>query len=437
MNGKQSLPPSQQLNKGPVTPLPSRLNDPHVAPVASGVPAPQDVPRAVRPRKPHMNWCGLKPETIEDLWRLAQYAAASKIVPKECQNDPYTCFMKMQYGAELAIELAQSLNGIAIVNGRPALWGDTFLGQILRSPVCDVTQFKEWFEGTPDTDDYTAYCQFARVGCSPNVRSFSIADAKRAKLWMKRGKTGGDTPWVTYYKRMLSMRARGFCGRDTFADVLQGMYIGEELLTAEDVLDQIDLGDEPAQSTLDEQIGGLQEAGLFGALPEQPMMPSDMEAEMRRQAPGHPLGGEPTVMPAQVAPPARTPDEALAIKMQMEPPPSPPAPPERRPIMGMPANGPQWKPPVPAPTPPQPVVPYVDGGEAIPIGEPPTMPTTAPAPQPVPQPNPQQVFEETYVPPEGMPPPDREPPDRKVPAQKTSGRLPPQQSRWVGPKENA
>ncbi|MCK4275258.1 MAG: hypothetical protein KAX78_02015 [Phycisphaerae bacterium] len=413
-------------------------------PVASGVPAPmpapQDVPRAVRPPTRHMDWLGIVPRDSEDMWLLAKCAANSKIVPKDCKGDPHTCFMKFYYGGELGIRPAQSLNGIAIINGRPALWGDTFLGQILRSPVCDVTQFKEWFTGTPGADDYTAHCQFARVGCKPNVRSFSIADAKRAGLWVEeRNRANNPTPWARYPKRMLPMRARGFCGRDTFADVLQGMYIAEEL-TAGDVLDQIDLGDEPAQRTLDEQIGGLQEAGLFGALPEQPTMPSDMEAAMRRQAPGHPLGGEPTVMPAQVAPPAapvRTPDEALAIKMQMEPPPSPPAPPERRPIMGMPANGPQWKPPVPAPTPPQPVVPYVDGGEAIPIGEPPTMPTTAPPPQPVPQPNPQQVFEETYVPPEGTPPPDREPPDRKVPAQKTSGRLPPQQSRWVGPKENA
>ena len=51
---------------------------------------------------------------------------------------------------------------------------------------------------------------------------FSVADAKNADLWSK-------DIWKKYPKRMLQMRARAFCLRDTYADVLGGLYIREEL----------------------------------------------------------------------------------------------------------------------------------------------------------------------------------------------------------------
>jgi hypothetical protein len=61
-----------------------------------------------------------------------------------------------------------------------------------------------------------------RRGQPPERRTFSVADAKRAKLWFKAG------PWTTYPDRMLQMRARGFAIRDTFPDALRGVIIAEE-----------------------------------------------------------------------------------------------------------------------------------------------------------------------------------------------------------------
>jgi hypothetical protein len=52
--------------------------------------------------------------------------------------------------------------------------------------------------------------------------TFSVADAKRAKLWGKSG------PWTQYPKRMLAMRARGFAIRDAFPDAMRGMITAEE-----------------------------------------------------------------------------------------------------------------------------------------------------------------------------------------------------------------
>jgi hypothetical protein len=52
--------------------------------------------------------------------------------------------------------------------------------------------------------------------------SFSVSDAKRAGLWGKSG------PWANYPERMLKYRARGFCLRDAFPDVLKGLITIEE-----------------------------------------------------------------------------------------------------------------------------------------------------------------------------------------------------------------
>lgn len=74
-------------------------------------------------------------------------------------------------------------------------------------------------------DDRTrAICTVWRKGqAEPTTRTFSIADAKRAKLWGKPG------PWTEYPARMLQMRARSFALRDAFPDVLKGLRTVEEL----------------------------------------------------------------------------------------------------------------------------------------------------------------------------------------------------------------
>jgi hypothetical protein len=94
------------------------------------------------------------------------------------------------------------------------------LGLVRASGLLDA--IKEEFVG--ESDQTTAICSAWRRGeDNPIVGRFSVVDAKRAQLW---GKTG---PWQQYPRRMLQMRARGFCLRDGFPDVLKGLYSREEL----------------------------------------------------------------------------------------------------------------------------------------------------------------------------------------------------------------
>ena len=86
-----------------------------------------------------------------------------------------------------------------------------------------MEDFEETFEGEPFADDFTAVCRVKRKGSArERVERFSVADAKRAGLW------GAVGPWQTAPKRMLMFRARGFCLRDEFGDVLLGLVFVEE-----------------------------------------------------------------------------------------------------------------------------------------------------------------------------------------------------------------
>ena len=124
-------------------------------------------------------------------------------------------FIACSYGGTLGLNPFQSLQGIAMVNGKPSVYGDTLLGLV--RPLCE--DFQEWF----DDQTGTAYCVILRRGTQhPVQRKFSYQDAQRAGLTSKKG------PWTQYPERMLTMRARGFAIRDAFPDVLSGIISREE-----------------------------------------------------------------------------------------------------------------------------------------------------------------------------------------------------------------
>lgn len=157
---------------------------------------------------------------------LAKLMARSELVPKEYRNKPENVLIGMQYAAELGIPPLTGLQNISIINGRAAVWGDLFLALIQSSP--NYEWHKEYFEG--QGDQYGAVCVMKRKGQEPHTVKFTVALAKTAKLWGKRSYEGKDTPWITSPDRMLQMRARGFCGRDKFADALKGLIIAEEAM---------------------------------------------------------------------------------------------------------------------------------------------------------------------------------------------------------------
>jgi len=203
--------------------------------------------------------------SLRDKWQMAEMLAQSQLVPKDFRGKPGDILIVADIAASLALTVAQGLQTIACINGRPVMWGDGLKGVAYRSPLCEwikeieigaclhckapvhrVVQEESgeihWrHQGTnafecvgaktradiSSADDSYGYrCSAKRRG-EPNivVNEFTFGDAKNARLLDK------DGPWKTYGpRRMCRMRARSWTLRDAFPDVLKGLAMREEVV---------------------------------------------------------------------------------------------------------------------------------------------------------------------------------------------------------------
>lgn len=193
-------------------------------------------PIATLPQAQPRQQLDLSPQTFEQALTFCNYLAESDLVPKDFKGKPANCLIAIQWGAELGLKPLQALQNLAIINGRPALWGDAVLAIVRASPLCEYV--------TESDNGHTATCKVKRRGEAEEVRQFSNEDAKLAGLLGKAG------PWTQYPKRMRQMRARAFALRDVFTDVLRGMAIAEEVMDipSSSLGDALRSGDEPSKT---------------------------------------------------------------------------------------------------------------------------------------------------------------------------------------------
>jgi hypothetical protein len=214
-------------------------------------------------------------ESMADLWSLANVYVAAGTVPADFRGSVAKTFVALQTGAEVGIQPMQALKSTMLINGYPSLFGDGPIGLVLSSGLLVdfgyeyVGSLKE--DGTPE-DDFGV--RWWAVRKSPlgimgkgthSEYTFTVADAKRARLWGKAG------PWSTNWKRMLLVRARAFVLRDSFSDVLGGYSIAEELLdtygtdeAAETQTERMlaEMKSRRREVTLAEEEGGVDEAAM-------------------------------------------------------------------------------------------------------------------------------------------------------------------------------
>ena len=164
-----------------------------------------------------------RPAGFMDFSRLDVAIQASQMIakapgfcPKDFLGKPEQILCAIQYGLEIGLSPMQALQSIAIINGKPSIYGDGLMA--LCQSFCECEDIKEEF----DHKTMTATCIVKRKGRSPVVHQWDVAKAKQANLWDKTG------PWKQYPERMLQMRARGFALRDAFADRLKGIITAEE-----------------------------------------------------------------------------------------------------------------------------------------------------------------------------------------------------------------
>ena len=190
----------------------------------------------------------LRPQSLAEYMELARMLAESDIVPTAYKGKAGNVLVALQMGAEVGLHPVQALQSIAVINGKPSIYGDAGLGIVMASGQ---------LEDIEETDDgVTATCRLKRKGRPTEVvRSFSVADAKAAQVYESDGRGGGGwrslsdrATWKSYPKRMRQMRARWWALRDLFPDVLKGLAGREEV---EDIGDEPRIGPDAAK-----RIGG-------------------------------------------------------------------------------------------------------------------------------------------------------------------------------------
>ena len=198
-----------------------------------------DIATTEKKEKPPIavNSRGVQLRSLDDAWRFSTMVIQSGLAPFGFDTAQQV-LIAIQCGAEVGLPPMQALQSIAVINKRPTIWGDAVPGLVHSGGNCEY--IKEWIEG--EGDKRTAFCEAKRKDqTEPCRRSFSVADAKKAGLWQteaivtRKNRNGGtyekenDSPWWKYPERMLAMRARSWCLRDSFADALRGLQIREEV----------------------------------------------------------------------------------------------------------------------------------------------------------------------------------------------------------------
>jgi hypothetical protein len=231
----------------------------------------------------------LEPTTLAEAEKFAEIIARSDLAPKDYRGKPANVLVAIQFGKELNIPPMQALQGIAVINGRPSVWGDLMWALVTSHP-----SFEDAIEDITDT---AAKVTLKRKGRTPVTVTFTKADAEKAGLWTKEG------PWKTYPKRQLMWRARTFAARDLFPDALKGMVSAEEAMDYTDG-PTIDAQPTPApvlqtapqqttaaaaEPSKDEPIGAEKASAWFTAYRNHGWMPADATAflkdELKIEAP--------------------------------------------------------------------------------------------------------------------------------------------------------
>lgn len=239
----------------------------------------------------------MRPSTFDGAMQLAEMFARSDFAPAAHKGKPGNILVAMQVATQLDVPLLPVLQNIAVINGRPSVWGDFALALCRRHPEFeDIEERIEEGNGT-----IAAVCVIKRRGQTPVVQRFSKADAQLAGLWDKAG------PWKQYPKRMLTMRARSWAMRNAFPDALLGLSIAEE---AQDI---------PAEQSPSVEVRKSGVSAVRAALgiaedPVEAALPDPTPAEMPLE--DAPVYGDPTDAPAP-APARPQPMQRTALQTQL------------------------------------------------------------------------------------------------------------------------
>lgn len=175
-------------------------------------------------KRPSNGVVPILPSSIDEIWRMARMAVVGKMAPASLvdKKDPdeatSACAIAIMAGAELGLTPLMSLRSYAVINGRPALWGDGLKAVVRQSGRCEYIR--------TGSDQTKGWCEAKRSDTGEEKRvEFTMQQAKAARLDTKTG------PWNSGYADvMMERRATNRCLNDLFADVLGGIVDAQEAI---------------------------------------------------------------------------------------------------------------------------------------------------------------------------------------------------------------
>jgi hypothetical protein len=189
-------------------------------------------------------------ESVDAMEKFSDLLLQSKLCPdhfyeKGGDNKPdynkgktAAVMMVLLQGHQLNLPPLTALQHIIPVNGLLSIKGDAAKSMIFGSGKLKKDSWDEEVTGSVEQGNYKVAITATRSDNGQTLtRSFSVADAKRAGLWIDASmlqKQDGwkykKSAWYKYPERMINYRALGFLARDLFPDVMSGIYTTEEAM---------------------------------------------------------------------------------------------------------------------------------------------------------------------------------------------------------------
>lgn len=138
------------------------------------------------------------------------------MLPKGCSDKE--ALARVTVGVEMGMRPMQALNGIAMINGKPALHTDSIPSIVAASGLLE----DQGHEFTGEGDKFACRFWCKKKGLQTiQYWEYSVLDAKTAGLMQRE-------TWRCHLRKMLFNRARTYCLRNTFPEVLGNMYDSDE-----------------------------------------------------------------------------------------------------------------------------------------------------------------------------------------------------------------
>jgi len=173
-----------------------------------------------------MTASGLKPRSIDEAWRFAQFLSASQFVPVTFQGKPEDCLIAIDMALRLNVAPLMLLQNTYVVKGKPGMEAKLVIALVNASGLFTDPLDYEIEGEDPKGKDYRVRAFAARSKTGKVIYGPWITwDIVTAEGWDKKD----GSKWKTIPSLMFVYRAAAWFARQFCPEVMMGMHTTEEL----------------------------------------------------------------------------------------------------------------------------------------------------------------------------------------------------------------